>query len=116
MLASLNHPYIAAIYGLEDADQSPGSLDTRGPALVLELVEGPTLAERLASGPLAVREALLYASQIADALKAAHTKNIVHRDLKPSNIKISENGSVKVLDPAKEAPCRVWTVQLPPRR
>ena len=90
MLAALNHPHIAAIYGFEDsaADQ----------ALVLELVEGPTLAEVIARGPLRVPEALSIARQIADALEAAHDKGIMHRDLKPANIKMAGNGSVKVLD------------------
>jgi serine/threonine protein kinase/Tol biopolymer transport system component len=90
VLATLNHPHIGAIYGLEEAD------DVRG--LVLELVEGATLAERLASGPLAIQEALTAARQIADALEAAHEKGIIHRDLKPANIKITSDGTVKVLD------------------
>jgi Tol biopolymer transport system component len=90
MLAALNHPHIGAIYGLEDADGVPG--------LVLELVEGPTLAERLAGGPLPVTEALTIARQIADALDTAHEKGIIHRDLKPANIKITPDGVVKVLD------------------
>src|SRR5207247_2391955 len=81
VLATLNHPHIAAIYGLEEAD------DIRG--LVLELVEGATLAERLASGPLPIQEALRVAGQIAAALEAAHDKGIIHRDLKPANIKIT---------------------------
>jgi len=86
VLASLNHPNIAAIYGTEER------------ALVMELVEGPTLAERLAGGPISVPEALSIARQIADALEAAHDKGIVHRDLKPSNVKITPEGMVKVLD------------------
>jgi eukaryotic-like serine/threonine-protein kinase len=90
MLATLNHPNIAAIYGL---DQSSGTT-----ALVLELVEGPTLAERLASRPLPTVEALKFALQIARALEAAHDKGIIHRDLKPANIKITPDGTVKVLD------------------
>jgi len=90
VLATLNHPHIGAIYGLEDID------DTRG--LVLELVEGATLAERLASGPLPIHEALAVARQIADALEAAHEKGVIHRDLKPANIKITSDGTVKVLD------------------
>ena len=90
VLASLNHPQIAAIYGLEHSD----SLD----ALVLELVEGETLAERIARGPLPVDDALEVARQIADALEAAHEKGIVHRDLKPANVKITPQGKVKVLD------------------
>ena len=90
VLASLNHPHIAAIYGLEKA----GNFE----ALVLELVEGETLAERIAQGPVPVDEALAVARQIADALEAAHEKGIVHRDLKPANVKITPEGKVKVLD------------------
>lgn len=90
LLASLNHPHIAAIYGFE---QTSGVR-----ALVLELVEGPTLAERLQRGPLPITEALGIARQIADALEAAHERRIVHRDLKPHNIKVKPDGSVKVLD------------------
>src|SRR4051794_1283697 len=86
VLASLNHPNIAAIYGVEDR------------ALVLELVEGPTLAERLAKGSVPLTEALDIARQIANALEAAHEKGIVHRDLKPANVKINPGGIVKVLD------------------
>ena len=89
-LASLNHPHIAAIYDLEDVDGSR--------ALVLELVEGPTLADRLSDGALPLKEALLIGSQIADALDAAHQSGIVHRDLKPANIKVRPDGQVKVLD------------------
>jgi serine/threonine protein kinase len=89
-LASLNHPHIGAIHGLEDAG--------RVTALVLELVEGPTLADRLAGGPLPPDEALSIAKQIAEALEAAHSQGIVHRDLKPANIKVREDGVVKVLD------------------
>jgi serine/threonine protein kinase len=89
-LAALNHPQIAAIYGLEESDGRP--------ALVLELVEGVTLAERIAGGPVPVREALALAHQIAGALEAAHEKGIVHRDLKPANIKVTPAGVVKVLD------------------
>ena len=91
LLAALNHPHIAAIHGLEEGDGLH--------ALVLELVEGPTLAERLErGGPLPVREALKIADQIADALETAHEKGIVHRDLKPANIKVKPDGTVKVLD------------------
>jgi eukaryotic-like serine/threonine-protein kinase len=90
VLASLNHPHIAAIYGLEKA----GNLE----ALVLELVEGETLAERIAAGPVPVDEAVGIARQIAEALEAAHDKGIVHRDLKPANVKITPEGKVKVLD------------------
>jgi len=90
VLATLNHPHIGAIYALEDIDGVR--------ALVLELLEGDTLAERVAKGPLPLREALAIAQQIADALDAAHEKGIVHRDLKPANVKISAGGLVKVLD------------------
>jgi Tol biopolymer transport system component len=90
LLASLNHPHIASIYGLEDGGGTP--------ALVLELVEGDTLEDRLRRSPLPVSEALALALQIADALDAAHASGIVHRDLKPSNIKITGGGMVKVLD------------------
>ena len=90
VLASLNHPNIAAIYGLEEAD------DTR--ALVLELVEGPTLADRIKRGPIPLDEALPIAKQIAEALEAAHEAGVIHRDLKPANIKVRDDGTVKVLD------------------
>jgi Tol biopolymer transport system component len=90
MLASLNHPHIGAIYGVE---QSEGV-----PALILELVEGLTLADRLATGPIPLTESLEIARQIADALEAAHASGIVHRDLKPANVKITPHGVVKVLD------------------
>jgi serine/threonine protein kinase len=90
LLASLNHPNIAAIHGLEEAD---GVV-----ALVLEFVEGPTLAERLARGSVPIPEALAVARQIASALEAAHERGIVHRDLKPANIKMASTGAVKVLD------------------
>ena len=90
VLASLNHPGIAAIYGIEEQD------DTR--ALVLELVEGPTLADRIAQGPIPVDEALPIAKQIAEALEAAHGQGVIHRDLKPANIKLKPDGTVKVLD------------------
>jgi eukaryotic-like serine/threonine-protein kinase len=89
-LAALNHPNIAQIYGLEKT----GGIR----ALVLELVEGPTLADRIAQGPITVDEALPIAKQIAEALEAAHEQAIVHRDLKPANIKIRPDGTVKVLD------------------
>jgi serine/threonine protein kinase len=86
VLGSLNHPNIAAIYGIESG------------ALVLKLVEGPTLADLIAAGPLPLPDALSLARQICDALKAAHARGIVHRDLKPANIKVRGDGSVKVLD------------------
>ena len=90
MLATLNHPNIAAIYGLEESNGAQ--------ALVLELVDGPTLADRIARGPISLEEALTIARQLAEALEAAHEKGIIHRDLKPANIKIAVNGVVKVLD------------------
>ena len=90
MLAALNHPNIGAIYGLEDTDGIR--------ALVLELVDGESLADRIARGGLLLKEALVIARQIADALDAAHEKGIVHRDLKPSNIALTRDGTVKVLD------------------
>jgi serine/threonine-protein kinase len=90
LLASLNHPNIAHVYGLETSGE------TR--ALVMELVEGPTLAERLEKGALPLDESLSIARQIAEALEAAHEKGIIHRDLKPQNIKASIEGKVKVLD------------------
>ena len=90
LLAAFSHPNIAAIYGVEEAQ------GTR--ALVMELVEGPTLAERITAGPIRLAEALAIARQIADALDAAHQKGIIHRDLKPANIKLTAEGQVKVLD------------------
>jgi serine/threonine protein kinase len=90
LLATLNHPGIAAVYGIEHAGRDTG--------IVLELVEGETLADLISRGPLAVADALGIAKQIADALEAAHEKGIIHRDLKPANIKVREDGAVKVLD------------------
>jgi Protein kinase domain/WD40-like Beta Propeller Repeat len=90
VLAALNHPHIAGIYGLEQTGTAP--------ALVLELVEGPTLADRVNAGRIGVEEALTIGRQIADALVAAHDKGIVHRDLKPANVKVTPSGVVKVLD------------------
>jgi Tol biopolymer transport system component len=90
VLASLDHPAIGAIHGLEEADGVK--------ALVLELVEGPTLQDRIAHGPIPLDEALGIARQIADALEAAHEKGVVHRDLKPANVKVRPDGAVKVLD------------------
>ena len=90
VLASLNHPNIAAIYDLQEANGSR--------FLVLELIEGETLADRIARGPLPVEEALDIANYICEALEAAHEKGIVHRDLKPANVKITVEGKVKVLD------------------
>ncbi|HEX6463262.1 MAG TPA: protein kinase [Vicinamibacterales bacterium] len=93
VLASLNHPNIAQVFGFEEA--APGAA---GGALVMELVEGPTLADRIARGAIPLDEALPIARQIADALVAAHAQGIVHRDLKPANVKIRQDGTVKVLD------------------
>ena len=90
VLASLNHPNIAHIYGLEQIGSAG--------CIVMELVEGETLAEKLRNGPIPLDEALEIAKQIADALAAAHERGIVHRDLKPANIKLTPNGTVKVLD------------------
>src|SRR5262245_38436123 len=90
VLATLNHSNIAAIYGLERSDGVT--------ALVMEMVEGPTLADRIAYGPIPVDEALSIARQIAEALESAHEHGIIHRDLKPANIKLRDEGTVKVLD------------------
>ena len=90
VLASLNHPNIAQIHGLEEADGVR--------ALVLELVEGPTLADRIKQGPIPIDEALPIAKQIAEALEAAHEAGVIHRDLKPANVKVKADGTVKVLD------------------
>ena len=90
VLASLNHPNIAHIHGLEDS----GGVR----ALVMELVDGEDLAQRLTRGPIPIDEALPLAEQIAEALEAAHEQGIIHRDLKPANIKVREDGTVKVLD------------------
>ncbi len=90
VLASLNHPHIAAIYGFEESNSSG--------AIVMELVEGPTLADRIAKGPVAPDEALHLAQQLVGALDAAHEKGIIHRDLKPANVKLTSDGTVKVLD------------------
>jgi serine/threonine protein kinase len=90
VLATLNHPNIAHIYGFEDSGETH--------ALALELVEGPTLADRIAGGAIPLVEALPIARQLADALEAAHERGVVHRDLKPANIKLTADGQVKVLD------------------
>lgn len=90
VLASLNHSNISIIHGLEEADGVR--------ALVLELVEGPTLAERIEEGPIPVEESLQIALEIIHALEAAHEKGIIHRDLKPANVKLTAEGKVKVLD------------------
>ena len=90
VLASLNHPNIAHVYGVEDESSIHG--------LVMELVEGPTLADRVAQGPIPLDDALSIGRQITDALEAAHEQGIIHRDLKPANIKVRNDGTVKVLD------------------
>src|SRR5262245_35178806 len=90
VLASLNHPNIGAIYGFEESNGVQ--------ALVLELVEGPTLADRISQGPIPLDEALPIAKQIAEALEAAHEQGIIHRDLKPTNVKLTPARKVKVLD------------------
>jgi Tol biopolymer transport system component len=90
VLASLDHPNIASIYGLEDSDGTQ--------ALVMQLVEGPTLADRIKAGPIPVDEAVRIAKQIADALEYAHERGIIHRDLKPANVKVTNDDAVKVLD------------------
>lgn len=90
LLAALNHPNIASIYGLEESNGTC--------ALIMELVEGPTLAERIKQGPLALEEALPIAKQVAEALEYAHERGIVHRDLKPLNVKLTHDGLVKLLD------------------
>ena len=100
VLASLNHPSIAALYGLEEF--------TGGRALVMELVEGDDLSHKIARGPIALTTALPIAKRIAEALEAAHQQGIIHRDLKPANVKVSEDGTVKVLDFGL-AKVRDWT-------
>src|SRR5213596_2218895 len=90
VLASLNHPNIAIIHGLEQAEGAH--------ALVMELVEGEDLAQRIARGAIPLDEALPIAKQVAEALEAAHEQGIIHRDLKPANIKVRPDGTVKVLD------------------
>jgi serine/threonine-protein kinase len=90
VLASLDHPNIGQIYGIEEAGATK--------ALVLQLIEGPTLAEKIAQGPIPIEEALKIALQIAEGLEAAHEKGVIHRDLKPANIKVTPEGQVKILD------------------
>ncbi len=98
VLASLNHPHIGAIYGFESTIATPDSGAPAVQALVLELVEGQTLANRIARGLLPLEEALPIARQMTEALEAAHEQGIIHRDLKPANIKLRPDGTVKVLD------------------
>src|SRR5213080_4090865 len=90
MLASLNHPTIASIYGLEESNGVR--------ALVMELVEGPTLAERIGGQAMPLDEALPIAEQIAEGLEYAHEKGVIHRDLKPANVKLTADGNVRILD------------------
>src|SRR5262249_11434233 len=90
LLASLNHPGIATIHGVEDSGAAP--------ALVMELVEGPSLGDRIAEGPIPVEEALPIAREVAEGLEYAHERGIIHRDLKPSNISVTSDGKVKILD------------------
>jgi serine/threonine protein kinase len=90
VLASLNHPNIAQVFGVEDAAGTP--------VIVMELVDGDTLADRLAGGALPTREALVAAVQLCDGLEAAHDRGVVHRDLKPANIRLRPDGSIKILD------------------
>ena len=98
LLATLNHPHVAQIYGLEELPSTDADHGDEAFCLVLELVEGETLGDRLAHGAMPVDESLEIARQIAEALEAAHGQGIVHRDLKPGNIKITPDGRVKVLD------------------
>src|SRR5574342_630575 len=95
LLAQLNHPNIAAVYGLEE---SPAEAGHSVRAIVLELIDGDTLADLIARGPLMMSAALPIARQVAEALEAAHEKGVIHRDLKPANIKVTPEGTVKVLD------------------
>src|SRR4026208_1521185 len=97
-LGSLNHPHIAAIYGFEKSAPSTGSGQPVVHALVMELVEGEDLSQRIARGAIPLEEALPIAKQMADALEAAHEQGIIHRDRKPANIKVRSDGTVKVLD------------------
>ena len=107
VLASLNHPNIASIHGVEDA------------ALIMELIEGPTLAERIAQGPLEGAEVRCIVNQLIDALEYAHERGIIHRDLKPANIKITPEDRVRYLISVLPKPCRrsgSQVILLPPQR
>jgi serine/threonine protein kinase len=108
ILAALNHPNIAAIYGIETSGATQ--------ALVLEFVEGPTLASRIRSGRIPVGEVLLFARQIAEGLEAAHKRGIIHRDLKPANIKLCPNGTAKILDFGLAKALDAVDAALPPER
>ncbi len=90
VLASLDHPNIGQIYGIEEAGQTK--------ALVLQLIEGPTLADKIVQGPIPIEDALKIALQMAEGLEAAHEKGVIHRDLKPANVKVTPEGKVKILD------------------
>jgi serine/threonine protein kinase len=98
MLAALNHPNIAVIYGFETWDAGEPAPHAPLQGLVLEFVDGPTLADRIAQGSIPLDEALRMARQMCDALETAHERAIVHRDFKPANIKLTPDGTVKVLD------------------
>jgi eukaryotic-like serine/threonine-protein kinase len=97
-LATLNHPNIAIVHGFERTDGTGTAGETPARALIMELVEGPTLEDRIGQGPIPLDEALTIARGIAEALEAAHEQGIVHRDLKPANVKVRPDGTVKVLD------------------
>src|SRR5437867_5632217 len=98
VLAALNHPNIEHVYGVEGLDE-PDVRDRRRPAcIIMEFVDGEDLAQRIVRGPIPLKEALAIAAQLADAPDAAHERGIIHRDLKPSNVKVTEDGTVKVLD------------------
>src|SRR5262249_2649383 len=98
VLASPNHPNIAQVYGLDRHEGLDGPERRASSVIVMELVAGGDLAQRIARGPIPVDEALLIAKQIALALEAAHDQGIIHRDLKPANVKVRDDGTVKVLD------------------
>jgi serine/threonine-protein kinase len=124
VLASLNHPHIAQIYGIEEGPAKAGHYEEGQTvrALVMEFVDGETLADRIAHGPIPIDDALPIARQIAEAIEAAHEQGIIHRDLKPANIKLRDDGTVKVLDfglaklaqPGGGAPASSATASLSP--